>query len=285
MAERTDPTKRTNHPFYCQYRAVYEHVVQFVQAQRVLDVGCGEGYGAYLLAQHAKEVIAIDRHKKTIQQARRRYALPNLSFQIQDVSGISAYSPCSFDVVCCFHVIEHLKATENFLIEVGKRLSDPLGILLISTPNRHSPFRRATGFQWPYHEREYTADEFRELLFTGFKDVTLYTLQASPKVHQFQNIRAQHIQQIFRWDILKLRQWLPQRCLQVSFDIGGKLLKSFIGATHRELMYGITIADFYVTGHNPLNEGLDLIGVCQTPRRAFEEKSPFCFGNGGTQLA
>ena len=282
MAERTDPTQKTNHPFYCQYRAVYEYATQFIQAQRVLDVGCGEGYGAHLLAQHAKEVVAIDRDKKTIQQAKRRYDLPNLSFHIQDVAEISAYSAHPFDVICCFHVIEHLKTPEQFLVEAGKRLSAPSGILLISTPNRHSPFRRSTDFHWPYHEREYTTDELRKLLLTRFKDVTLYTLQASLKVHQFQNIRAQHIRQIFRWDVLKLRQWLPQRLLQFSFDIGGKLLKSLIGATHRELMYGITIADFYVTEHDPLDEGLDLIGVCQTPRHAFEEKSPFCLNNEST---
>ena len=273
MAERTDPTQKMNHPFYCQYRAVYEYAVQFVKAQRVLDVGCGEGYGAHLLARHAKEVVAIDRDKKTIQQAKRRYALPNLSFHIQDVAEISGYSAYPFDVICCFHVIEHLKAPEQFLVEVGKRLSDPLGILLVSTPNRHSPFRRSTGFQWPYHEREYTADEFRELLLTRFKDVTLYALQGSSKVHQFQETRAQHIQQIFKWDILKLRQWLPKRLLQFSFDVGGKLLKSFISVTRGDLMYGLTVSDFQVTERHP-NEGLDLIGVCQTPRHAFEGKSP-----------
>ncbi len=269
MAERTDPTQKVNHPFYCQYRAVYEYATQFVKAQRVLDVGCGEGYGSHLLAQHAKEVVAIDRDKKTIQQAKRRYAFPNLNYYIQDVSEISGYSAYPFDVVCCFHVIEHLKAPGQFLTEVGKHLSDPSGVLLISTPNRQSLFRRSTGFQWPYHEREYTADEFRELLLMSFEDVRIYTLQGSSKVHQFQDIRARHIRQIFRWDVLKLRQWLPKRLLQFSFDIGGKLLKSFISATRRDLMYGITTSDFHVTERH-LDEGLDLIGICQTPLNVFE---------------
>ncbi|MDE0018395.1 MAG: hypothetical protein OXU51_19590, partial [Candidatus Poribacteria bacterium] len=120
-----------------------------------------------------------------------------------------------------------------------------------------------------YHEREYPTDEFRELLLTSFKDVTLYTLQASPKVHQFQNIRAQHIRQIFRWDIFRLRQWLPKQLLQFSFDVGGRLLKSFISATRRDLMYGITTSDFHVT-ERQLDEGLDLIGICRTPLNTFE---------------
>ena len=264
MAERTDPFKKVNHPFYCQYRAVYEYTTQFVQARRVLDVGCGEGYGAHLLAQHAKEVIAIDRDKKTIQKAMRRYDLPTLSFHIQDVLELSEFSPDLFDVVCCFHTIEHLKAPGQFLTEIAKRLSEPSGILLISTPNRQSPFRRSTGLAWPYHAREYNADEFRELLLTSFEDVRLYALQASPKVHQFQAIRAQHIRQIFTWDILKLQQWLPKRFLQMSFDIGGKVLKSFISRTRGDLMYSITSSDFHVT-EGESRDGLDLIGVCRTP--------------------
>ena len=269
MAERTDPTQKMNHPFYCQYRAVYEYATQFTQAQRVLDIGCGEGYGAHLLAQNAKEVVAVDKDKKTIQQAKRRYNLSNLNFHIQDISELRRQFLHSFDVVCCFHVIEHLKTPEQFLAEVGKHLLDTSGVLLISTPNRHSPLRLSTGLHWPYHEREYTTNEFRDLLATSFKDVTLYTLQASSKVHQFQEIRAQHIQQIFRWDILKMRHWLPNRLLRLSFNVGGKLLKSFMSTTRRDLMYGITVADFYLT-EKQLHKGIDLIGICRTPWDTFE---------------
>ena len=59
MAERTYLSQKINHPFYCQYRAVYEHAVQFVETKHVLDIGCGEGYGAHLLAQHAKDGLAV----------------------------------------------------------------------------------------------------------------------------------------------------------------------------------------------------------------------------------
>ena len=270
MAERTDPTQKINHPFYCQYRAVYEYATQFIRAQRVLDVGCGEGYGSHLLAQHAKEVIALDKDKKTIQQAQRRYTQSTLSFRIQDISEISLISASSFDVVCCFHVIEHLKAPRQFLTEVRKCLAYPSGVLLISTPNRDSPFRRSTGLEWPYHEREYTADEFRELLLTQFEDVMLYTLQASSKVRQFQDIRARHIRRIFKWDVLRLRRWLPKRLLQFSFDIGGNLLKSFISATHNDLMHGITVSDFQITDKR-IHEGLDLVGVCRGPRNVLNK--------------
>ena len=264
MPERTDPTQKANHPFYYQYRAVYEYATQFTQGQRVLDLGCGEGYGAYLLAQHAKQVVAVDKDKKTIQQAKQKYNLPNLDFYIQDVSQLHKYFPDAFDVVCCFHLIEHLRIPEYFLEEVGKRLVHPAGVLLISTPNRDSPLRQSTSRQSPYHEGEYDTTEFRNLLSMIFKDVTLYTLQGSSKVQEFQEIRAQHLQQIFNYDILKMRHWLPKPLLRLSFDVGGRLLKSFMSATHTDLTHGITTADFQVT-EAQLYTGLDLIGVCRIP--------------------
>lgn len=259
MAERTDPTKKANHPFYCQYRAVYEYALGFVQDKRVLDAGCGEGYGANLLAQQAKQVIAIDSDKKAIQQARRRYQKPNLIFQEREVSQLKAYAPCSFDVVCCFQVIEHLKDPVGFLCDVGK-IKKASGWLLISTPNRLSTF-----VDWPYHEREYTADEFRDLLLTVFEEVTLYALHASQRMHQFREIQARNIQRVFRWDVLQLRKWLPRRWLQISFDIGGRALGACLRAAHADLMSRITVQDFHVQDGR-LDDGLDLIGVCRSLR-------------------
>jgi 2-polyprenyl-3-methyl-5-hydroxy-6-metoxy-1,4-benzoquinol methylase len=58
----------------------------FVPGKRALDAGCGEGYGADLLAQKARPIIAIDSDKKAIQQARQRYQKPNLIFQKKDVA-------------------------------------------------------------------------------------------------------------------------------------------------------------------------------------------------------
>lgn len=262
MAERTDPSQKINHPFYCQYRAVYEYATQFVQAKHVLDIGCGEGYGAHLLAQHAKEVHAIDKHKKTIQKAQQKYSLPNLSFIVQDVKRLSEYTFDTFDIVCCFHVIEHIKEPVRLLMDIKELLSES-GILLISTPNRYSPFRRSTGMEWPFHEREFSVNEFSELLTANFKNVELYALHTCENVRKFQDIRAQYVHQIFKWDIMRMRQWLPKRLLQFSFNVGGKVLKSFINATHSTLIDSVAVSDYHVSD-TELHHGLDLIGVCQT---------------------
>lgn len=260
MAERTDPTNPAHHPFYCQYRAVYEYALGFVRNQVVLDAGCGEGYGADLLAQKALQVIAIDYDQKAIRRARRRYQQPNLIFQVRALSHLRKYAPCSFDVVCCFQVIEHLKEPLDFLRDVFSLLKNG-GQFLISTPNH-----RMTFVDWPYHEREYTADEFRELLGTVFPEVTLYALHASPRLHRFRAIQAHAIQRAFKWDILQLRKWLPRRWLQLCFDMGGKVLGACLRSAHADFMSGITVQDFHIQGDG-LDEGLDVIGVCQKMRK------------------
>src|SRR4029450_12344424 len=64
-------------------RLAYEHLHryafarQFVSGRRVLDLGCGLGYGAELLAPSAHEVVSLDRDHETIRQARetRTHAL------------------------------------------------------------------------------------------------------------------------------------------------------------------------------------------------------------------
>ena len=181
---------------------------------------------------------------------------------MQDVKDLSQNTLNTFDVVCCFHVIEHLKQPTHLLVDIRELLSES-GILLISTPNRYSPFRKSTGMAWPFHEREYSVNEFRELLSVYFKNVALYALHTSENVQQFQDIRARYVQQIFKWDILRLRHWLPKRLLQFSFNVGGKILKTFMNTTHNNLIHSIAVSDYHVSDME-LHHGLDLIGVCQT---------------------
>ena len=51
----------------------------------ILDYGCGTGdHITFPLAQAENEVLGIDVHAPSILEARRKYALPNLSFRVGD---------------------------------------------------------------------------------------------------------------------------------------------------------------------------------------------------------
>lgn len=209
-----------------------------------------------MLAESAGEVIAIDRDKKTIRRAQQRYPQSNLQFHVRDINQLSAYPSCAFDVICCFHTIEHLKEPAQFLQEVRKLLSDS-GLLLISTPNRKKTF-----VNWPYHEQEYAAEEFRTLLSTCFQDVALYALQASQNMKQFRELQAQIVQRILRWDLFQLHRWLPKKALQICFDIAGWSLKTYLGTAHKNHLFSIGSEDFHITS-DKLDDGLDIVGVCK----------------------
>jgi len=45
---------------FAWHLARYRFALQFLAQNRALDVGCGEGYGAMLMASHAREVVAVD---------------------------------------------------------------------------------------------------------------------------------------------------------------------------------------------------------------------------------
>ncbi len=105
----------------------------------ILDYGCGTGdHVTFPLARAGNEVLGIDIHKPSILEARRKYALPNLSFRsgvLQDLED----EGLSFDVVVCSEVLEHLHNPSEFLTGV-RRLLRPGGGLIITTPNGYGSF-------------------------------------------------------------------------------------------------------------------------------------------------
>ena len=69
---------------------------------KVLDLGCGAGFLAFVLAQKAKEVVGIDITKENIAKARQKFKLPNLKFILGDILEYNFKE--SFDVIVLSNV-------------------------------------------------------------------------------------------------------------------------------------------------------------------------------------
>ena len=128
----------------------YEHYPRYLFAaalaanRRVLDIGSGEGYGAHLLAQSAREVLGVDPSNDAVSHAAERYRRANLEFRQTTAAALGDGHEGRFDLVTCFEVIEHVSVAEQHdILEAVSRLLSPTGILLMSTPNR--PVYRAAG--------------------------------------------------------------------------------------------------------------------------------------------
>lgn len=152
----------------------YEHLHRYAIAcalapgLRVLDIACGEGYGANLLAEHAVDVIAIDIDAGTIAHAAAEYRRPNLRFIEGDCLSIPLPDG-SVDLVASFETIEHLREHDRFLAEI-RRVLTPEGVLIISSPDQVEYNRVSTEVN-PFHLAELTHDAFERLLKSRFQNV------------------------------------------------------------------------------------------------------------------
>jgi SAM-dependent methyltransferase len=167
--ERTLPDVPAENYWFRRHLAVYEWIASRCRGLRVADLACGEGYGADVLAGTAADVVGVDANPEAYEHARLRYRRPNLRFEralVEDFAG-----PC--DAVVFLQTIEHIAAPGALL----DRIAAAAPIAYVSTPNRLTlapPGAEKSGNPW--HLREYTLDEYRELLGSHFSDVEILGL-------------------------------------------------------------------------------------------------------------
>jgi SAM-dependent methyltransferase len=156
-----------------EHMARYHFAVRLARGKRVLDAGCGAGYGSAELADVAESVTGIDIAPEAVEHARAHYALPNLVFE-QASCTLLPYGDGAFDLVVAFEVIEHLADWRAFLQEV-RRVLAPAGQLIVSTPNRlyYTESRGVHGVN-PFHVHEFDFDEFTGELKQFFPYVSMF---------------------------------------------------------------------------------------------------------------
>ena len=161
--ERTVPGLAEENYWFRRHEVAYLRCADICAGQEVLEAGCGEGYGADLIASVARRVIAVDYDAATVAHVRSRY--PRVDVLAANLAAVPM-PDASVDVVVNFQVIEHLWDQPQFITEC-LRLLRPGGRLLMSTPNRITfPPGSDTPVN-PFHTRELNAAELRELLADG----------------------------------------------------------------------------------------------------------------------
>jgi ubiquinone/menaquinone biosynthesis C-methylase UbiE len=150
----------------------YAFAMELARGRRVLDAACGEGYGAALLSRTAASVVGVDLSAEAIAHARSRYAGPRLRFEQGDVLRLEGIADASVDLVVSFETLEHL-AEHDELLAAFARVMTPDGLLLVSTPDRHT-YSEVAGNRNPHHVKELYREEFEALLGRHFKRFRLY---------------------------------------------------------------------------------------------------------------
>ena len=124
-----------------QVRLLKEVLGSARTAQRILDIGCGDGVATALVAQEASghHVIGADWSTRALGLARAHgFHLVGAGV---DPPGLP-FGDATMDVVIMSELIEHLVDTDAALEEVHRVLR-PGGTLLLSTPNLAAWYNRA----------------------------------------------------------------------------------------------------------------------------------------------
>ena len=169
--ERLVPGK-VERALWNEHFARYAFAGRYAQGRRVLDLGCGTGYGAAELARSgARSVIGVDFAADAVQHARGHYQ--DAAF-VQGSATALPFAAAAFELIVSFEVIEHLTDWPEMLAE-ARRVLAPDGLFVVSTPNRivYAQTRGRVGPN-PYHHHEFEYDEFQQALEQHFRSVDVW---------------------------------------------------------------------------------------------------------------
>ena len=167
--ERVIPGE-VNDDLWAEHIARYALACHYTNGARILDIGCGTGYGTAELARDAKLAAGVDVSRDAVGYAREHY--PECRF-LQASADALPFAAGSFDVLTGFEVIEHLPDWRRMLA-AARRVLRPGGLFLVSTPNTlyYSESRAKDGPN-PFHTHEFEYQEFRQALLEAFPVVTI----------------------------------------------------------------------------------------------------------------
>jgi ubiquinone/menaquinone biosynthesis C-methylase UbiE len=225
----------------CQY--AYEWCIPYVKGKKVLDTGCGLGYGAAYMADHAGEITGIDYDSATIEQNKKTYSsIKNLNWVHGAIPPLP-FPDATFDVVTSYQFIEHIHPRKEFLKEC-LRVLKPGGTLLVTTPNIKRSLARN-----PFHIHEYTFEEMKNEISLFTKNFELQGLNANEIVRKYYEENGKFVRMILKWDIFGLHKILPASVLTRPYNWITSLMRNKLKEQVSQTA-GITTKDFFLQKDN-----------------------------------
>ncbi|MCP4038238.1 MAG: class I SAM-dependent methyltransferase [bacterium] len=236
-----------------RHRAPYAYALDYAADGRVLDLGCGSGYGTAELADSLPRIVGLDR------------ILPDADNQRDNVDWVRAdlygnpLASASFRLIVSFQVIEHLEDPSVYLDSISRLLAAG-GTAIITTPNILTSDKIN-----PFHVHEYEADELYECLAPYFDEVVMQGVGLSDNVRPYFDARIERIEKIMRIDPLGLRNWLPASWITWLFAKGALVVRRGI-ETSETGMPTAGVRDFPIGPADPRD--IDLLAICRKNPRS-----------------
>jgi len=110
-------------------------------AKKVMEIGCGTGFLSYYIAHTTHmQVTGSDMCRPFIKEARQKYVLPNLHFEVLDFNEPGVSAKGSVDYIIGNGILHHLYNTLSEVLPTLKTLLNPGGKIIFMEPNIYNPY-------------------------------------------------------------------------------------------------------------------------------------------------
>ncbi|MGB9880922.1 MAG: methyltransferase domain-containing protein [Anaerolineae bacterium] len=124
---------------------------RYTKGGKLLEVGAAQGQFLAVAREAGYEVSGVEPLASSCALASKLYGVNVLPVTLEEARLPDA----EFDVICMFHVIEHVSSPSG-LVHEANRVLKPNGILVIEFPCEHGLFPRLMGGKW----RQFIPDHY-----------------------------------------------------------------------------------------------------------------------------
>lgn len=155
----------------CEHLHRYEIAAELTSGLRVVDLCCGTGYGAAILAERAETIHGVDFDAGTVDLAAATVGRETgATFEARDALAFLRADDLAerFDAIVCFEGLEHLPDADGALRELRRHAEAGVRVL-VSIPNS-----KAFEEENEFHLTDFGWEEAREAM-AGFDDAVMLT--------------------------------------------------------------------------------------------------------------
>ena len=111
----------------------------------------------------------------------------------------------------------------------------------------------------PWHIREYTSKQLRDLCEKYFSSVEVNGISGNEKVIKYYNQNLDSVQRFKKLDVFNLEKRLPNFIYKIPYEILNRMNRNNLKKNDDKLVSSITYKDYELVKDNPTNLDLFLV--------------------------